>query len=494
MKGSRGSRGHPSSASPTDLTIRRYRAASDRAACLDVFDSNVPEFFLPAERAEFEAFLDDLPGPYFVGESGGRIVACGGYALTDSGRRADLCWGMVRRKAQRRGLGRRLTDHRIERAVAHPGVNVVALQTSQHTAAFYETRGFEIAEIEPDGFGPGMDRYDMRRTVAAPAPDGPPPDGPSPPHDDSAAPWVPDRSFGPEDARAAIVWAFPELRVEGVDFIGSGWEFDVYGAWEGGASGWAFRFPRRREYARRFESESELLPLVGEAVRPIHVPQVELRGGPGPHFPYEFAGHRYVEGRSADAPGVVVGDGFARTLGTALARLHATRPSDALAHRLGCDEEGPAEWLEETRGEMQGLRGLGADVDQALAWLDPAPQVPSPYRGPLRLVHNDLCPDHLLVDDDGELVGVLDWTDTTMGDPVLDFIGLYAWRGRAFVEAVLRHYDLAVDDGFRQRLGFSARVRTLHWLHTAIREGGDVSKHRRWLANAFAPDGSQAKG
>lgn len=148
--------------------IRDYRADADRAACLDLFDSNVPDFFLPAERAEFEAFLDDLPGPYFVYEPAGRILASGGYALAEEGRRADLCWGMVHRSLHRQGLGQGLARYRIDRARRHPGLREVALQTSQHTADFYRSLGFKVVDVEPDGFGEGMDRLDMRLDVERP--------------------------------------------------------------------------------------------------------------------------------------------------------------------------------------------------------------------------------------------------------------------------------------------------------------------------------------
>lgn len=145
--------------------VRDYRADSDRAFCLDIFDSNVPDFFVPPERVAFEAFLDDLPGPYFVCEPAGRIVACGGYAMAEGGRRADLCWGMVHRRMHRQGLGQTLARYRIDRALRHPGLSEIALQTSQHTSDFYGSLGFEVVDIEPDGFGEGMDRLDMRLRV-----------------------------------------------------------------------------------------------------------------------------------------------------------------------------------------------------------------------------------------------------------------------------------------------------------------------------------------
>lgn len=150
---------------PSDVTIRPI-TEEDRAACLAVFESNVPRYFQPSERSELEAFLDAPAGPYFVMQlESGDVVGCGGYALADEGRRADLCWGMIRREHHGRGLGRRLTQSRIGRAVSHPGVEEIVLRTSQLTTGFYRSLGFELVAVEPDGFGPGLDRCEMRRRV-----------------------------------------------------------------------------------------------------------------------------------------------------------------------------------------------------------------------------------------------------------------------------------------------------------------------------------------
>jgi len=45
--------------------LRPYTAA-DRAACLAVFDSNVPASFAPDERAAFAAYLDGAGARYLV--------------------------------------------------------------------------------------------------------------------------------------------------------------------------------------------------------------------------------------------------------------------------------------------------------------------------------------------------------------------------------------------------------------------------------------------
>jgi GNAT superfamily N-acetyltransferase len=150
---------------PSDLRVRTYRA-EDRAAVLAIFDSNVPEFFTITERVDFAAFLNQLSGPYFVIEvPNGGVVACGGYALVPEECRADLCWGMVLRSRHGRGIGRFLTELRVEAARADDRVHHVVLNTSHLTREFYERLGFITERVAVDGFSPGLDRVDMRLAI-----------------------------------------------------------------------------------------------------------------------------------------------------------------------------------------------------------------------------------------------------------------------------------------------------------------------------------------
>lgn len=147
-------------------TIRLYTPA-DRAACLALFDSNVPEFFLPRERAEFEEWLhkpfdSGEDGEYFVLEDAGRVVACGGVWLSphNDACAAGLSWGMVARDAHRRGYGSTLLRFRLER-LRELGARGVHLDTSQHSAPFFARFGFREVRRVQGGYGPGPDRADM---------------------------------------------------------------------------------------------------------------------------------------------------------------------------------------------------------------------------------------------------------------------------------------------------------------------------------------------
>jgi len=144
------------------ILSRTYRP-EDMAGCLALFDSNTPRFFDESEREGFVGFLQDqaLRWPYQVIEREGRIVGCGGHAVEADGVSVALCWGMVDQTMHGQGLGRVLTQARITAARATPGIRRVILNTSQHTQGFYARFGFEIEQVTPDGFAPGIDRWDM---------------------------------------------------------------------------------------------------------------------------------------------------------------------------------------------------------------------------------------------------------------------------------------------------------------------------------------------
>jgi GNAT superfamily N-acetyltransferase len=143
--------------------VRDYTPA-DRPGCLDVFDSNIPEFFSESEREDFCAYLDRLPGRYgVVVDDAGRIVGCGGIAasLTDP-YGANLTWGMIHRTFHRSGIGRLLTLERLAWAGSLPNVSVVYLNTSHLTEAFYEKLGFRTVNRIPNGYREGLHRCDMQ--------------------------------------------------------------------------------------------------------------------------------------------------------------------------------------------------------------------------------------------------------------------------------------------------------------------------------------------
>lgn len=147
---------------------RPYRP-EDEAACLALFTSNMPDLFAPQERLEFAEFLKTMHDPYFVIEDGEQLVACGGVFLRRDGRTAGLSWGMVERSRHRHGYGRALLQIRLDWLRVHaPEVEVLTIDTSQHSAPFFAHMGFETQEVERDYYAPGLDRHVMQLLLNTP--------------------------------------------------------------------------------------------------------------------------------------------------------------------------------------------------------------------------------------------------------------------------------------------------------------------------------------
>lgn len=144
----------------TVMDIRPY-SETDIDAVVEVFRSNIPKYFGPSEEPGLRGFLADFADDYYVIELDGEIVGAGGIALNDDDT-VSLCWGMVHNDHLGTGLGKLLTEYRIERSREIFGDRPMVTSTSQLTEGFYKKFGFVTVEHTPDGFGPGLDICKMR--------------------------------------------------------------------------------------------------------------------------------------------------------------------------------------------------------------------------------------------------------------------------------------------------------------------------------------------
>ena len=130
------------------MDIRPY-ASADRDSCLAIFDSNTPEFFEPERRPAFAAFLDALPGPYFVIEQDVAIMGCGGYVLDHS--QARLIWGMIGREWRRQGLGRFLLMFCLREITKIGEIGIVVVESPERSAPFLANQGFRYSKVTEQG-------------------------------------------------------------------------------------------------------------------------------------------------------------------------------------------------------------------------------------------------------------------------------------------------------------------------------------------------------
>jgi ribosomal-protein-alanine N-acetyltransferase len=142
------------------MHIRPY-SLSDKPILLELFRLNTPHYFAPEEEQDFIQYLDNRIEHYFVIEDDGKIVGCAGLNTADNGTTAVLSWDIIHPNSQGKGIGSRLTQHRINLAKTMPGVEKIRVRTSQLVYPFYAKFGFEVKEISKDYWASGFDMYLM---------------------------------------------------------------------------------------------------------------------------------------------------------------------------------------------------------------------------------------------------------------------------------------------------------------------------------------------
>jgi len=241
--------------------------------------------------------------------------------------------------------------------------------------------------------------------------------------------------------------------------------------------GWIFRFPRNSVVAGNLQKERALLPVIASRVN-FAVPRFEYvgswRGQP-------YAGYRRIPGRPLSArpsPGRKLSVETARSIGAALSSLHdiptslveaacAVRPAvDAWRQRyIALREEIRVCVFPLLESNVRDAveRGFDRFLDDELATLKD-----------VALVHCDLGCEHILIGDDGTTVsGLIDFEDATIGDPTIDFVGIYVTYGMEAVKRVLDGYRCrrAFDEHFEQRLYFYTWMASCHEIIYGLEEG-----------------------
>ena len=147
--------------SPKQWKQRTYRA-SDKEACLKIFDSNTPQTFLASERDIFSKYLDNHSDGYLVIETlDGTPIGCGGHVIGLDGGAASLCWGMVLKDWHGKGLGKFLLTNRLSTLAQIPKMKLIRLDASQRSVEFFVKWGFKTYRITQNHYGPGLHRHEM---------------------------------------------------------------------------------------------------------------------------------------------------------------------------------------------------------------------------------------------------------------------------------------------------------------------------------------------
>ncbi|MBK6266348.1 GNAT family N-acetyltransferase [Marivirga sp. S37H4] len=144
------------------MKIRPY-IASDQSAVLQLFDLNTPQYFDAAEKAGLIDYLENHIEDYYVVEDEGEIIGAGGINYEPQAKTAVISWDIIHTNKHGKGIGRKLTQHRIEHINAKEDFELIVVRTSQHTYLFYEKMGFKLLKIKKDYWADGFDLYEMEQ-------------------------------------------------------------------------------------------------------------------------------------------------------------------------------------------------------------------------------------------------------------------------------------------------------------------------------------------
>jgi len=200
---------------------------------------------------------------------------------------------------------------------------------------------------------------------------------------------------------------------------------------------WIDRVPRRPEVGDALLTETRLLPWLAPQL-PLTVPIPSV------------VGMNPLRVRHAVVPGQAGGPAsldraMGEVVGSFLRTLHAASVAEALARGVpGAAESATARDHDVARFRNEVLPLLpGALHPQARALLAAVAASPNDT-----LVHGDLGPDHLLVAN-GRVSGVIDWSDTRIGDRALDLAWTLCGTPPGFAAGLAEAYG--VDHRMRER-------------------------------------------
>ena len=140
--------------------IRNY-TKKDKSTLIELLRQNTPEYFDLSEEIEFINYLDNELEDYFVYELDFKIIGAGGINYFLEEKSARISWDMVDSKSQEKGIGKKITQHRINHLKRNSEVETIRVRTSQYAYKFYGKMGFELEKIEKDYWAKNFDLYLM---------------------------------------------------------------------------------------------------------------------------------------------------------------------------------------------------------------------------------------------------------------------------------------------------------------------------------------------
>ncbi|MDM5212559.1 macrolide 2'-phosphotransferase [Peribacillus sp. NJ4] len=236
------------------------------------------------------------------------------------------------------------------------------------------------------------------------------------------------------------------LNQDSLEFNESGVDFQVVFAVDQQENEWVLRLPRREDVMPRTAEEKKALDLVKEHITVFEAPNwkiytneliayKKLNGIPAGTIDHEIQSYVW----ELDINNVP--DCFYNTLGKALVALHNVPIEKAM--NVGLTVHTPEEARESMKERMNAVReefGVGDTLwTRWQQWL----QNNEMWSMKTGLIHGDVHAGHILIDKEGNVTGLIDWTEAKVSDVSNDFAVLYRTFGEDGLELLINAYKEA---------------------------------------------------
>lgn len=210
-----------------------------------------------------------------------------------------------------------------------------------------------------------------------------------------------------------------------------------------------FRFPRTETYARRIEVDRKLLDALRDRLQiPIPDPIFSSEDPP-------FMGYQRLPGREVNEGQLVASPRECERLGSFLDRLHRFPVVEGV--ELGLQADTPTTWRSHWMHAWQRYRraarllpvvarGVAQKHWEAFLGDD------SNFDFEPAVIHADFAPQHVLWEN-GNITGVIDWSDAQIGDVAMDFAWPLSLPHRA-AKSILAPYSARSTTRLYERARF----------------------------------------
>ncbi|MGP7819802.1 phosphotransferase [Niallia sp. 01092] len=283
---------------------------------------------------------------------------------------------------------------------------------------------------------------------------------------------MPERVVSRELAGKLLHNQFPNLVVESIEEFGEGFDNTIFLV----NKKFVFRFPRREIAMKLLQTEAKLLPLLAGQL-PLTVPEPVYFGRESKEYPWSFIGYNLVEGVVPKRITAAQRIGMAKPLALFLKDLHQTSLSKIKQIPVPYDEFFRLDIGKRKVKLLENILILQSNDNIELykrAEKYALSLQPIQLEKIEVLTHGDLHIRNMIVDEKGQLAGVIDWGDSHIGHPAVDLSIIFSMLPSASRPEFFQIYG-EVNEATIQLAQFKAVYTTVVLLSYALdKEDADL--------------------